>query len=308
MAGEFGRLRWSGAVREAFLRGLAAHGSVRRACRETGMSAPGAYWVRKHDPDFEKLWLKAVARAGEARAARLAEAAAKVSRRDGMFGDYRQRRDGWTPVRTRIFLRALSETGCVRDACARANISNQSAYRMRKRDLNFARAWEKALDTAAPTLEQAAFERAVEGWDEIVWKDGVEVSRKRRYSDGLLKFLLSRGNPGQARRGASQKELVAFAKEAAKAAGGFFGQRARPEDTDAAIMRQLDMIDKARAIEARHRAEQETASAVGMDAEAEANEGANPEDGDDRDRDRETAEAAWPARPRQALPRITGCP
>ena len=52
MAGEFGRLPWLGAVREAFLRGLAAHGSVRRACPETGMSVAGAYHRRRIDPEF----------------------------------------------------------------------------------------------------------------------------------------------------------------------------------------------------------------------------------------------------------------
>ncbi|MEP9361298.1 hypothetical protein [Sphingomonas sp. KR3-1] len=76
------------------------------------------------------------------------------------------RSDGWTERRTRIFLRA--------------RISDNSAYNMRSRDPKFAAAWEKALDATIPTLEQAAWERAVEGWDEIVWKDGVEVSRRRR--------------------------------------------------------------------------------------------------------------------------------
>ena len=78
MAGEFGRQFWSGAVREAFLRGLAAHGSVRRACRETGMSVAGAYGVRKRDADFARLWEKAVARAGAERVARLSGAAARA--------------------------------------------------------------------------------------------------------------------------------------------------------------------------------------------------------------------------------------
>lgn len=295
MAGEFGRQRWSGAVREAFLRGVAAHGSVRRACRETGMSVPGAYHRRRIDPDFAHLWDKAVARAGEARAERLAEAGKKAERRDGMFGDYRKRRDGWTEVRTRIFLRALGETGCVRDACARARISSQSAYRMRLRDAAFARAWEKALDQSVPTLEQAAWERAVEGWDEVVWKDGVEVSRKRRYSDALLKFLLDRrGASGLAvpGRNASQKELIAFAQAAAKAAGGFFGQRALPEDTDAAILRKLEMIDKARAMKAAEAAEKAARMAEAEDRDAEE--------------DWDAAEALAPPRP--ALPRITGCP
>ncbi|WP_137864044.1 MULTISPECIES: hypothetical protein [unclassified Sphingomonas] len=251
MAGEFGRQRWSGAVREAFLRGLASHGSVRRACREAGMNVAGAYGVRERDPDFARLWEKAVARAGAERAARLAEAAGKATRRDGMFRDYRQRHDGWTQSRTRAFLRALSETGCVRDACVRARISNTSAYRMRRRDAKFAEAWERALDRVAPMLEQAAYERAVEGWDEIVWRNGAEFSRKRRYSDGLLRLLIERGGTaGQPRRLASQKELIAFARTAAKAAGGFFGQRANPEDTDRAILKKLEMIDRARTLEA----------------------------------------------------------
>jgi hypothetical protein len=299
MAGEFGRQRWSGAVREAFLRGVAAHGSVRRACRETGMSAPGAYYVRQHDADFARLWDKAVARAGEVRAAELAAAGEKAQRRGGMFGGYRKRHDGWTGVRTRIFLRALSETGCVRDACARTRISSQSAYRMRLRDAKFAEAWARALDRALPTLEQAAWERAVEGWDEVVWKGGVEVSRKRRFSDGLLKLLLERLMAGAAvrpRHGASRKELIAFAEEAARAAGGFFGSRADPEDTNAAILRKLDMIDKARAREAEDRAE---AEAEAEEEEAEAEEAlARREAG--------TAASAWA--PPAGVPRITACP
>ncbi|GEM_PF-737532 len=281
MAGEFGRQRWSGAVREAFLRGVAAHGSVRRACRETGMSVPGAYHRRRIDPDFAHLWDRAVARAGEARAERLADAGKKAERRDGMFGDYRKRHDGWTEVRTRIFLRALSETGCVRDACMRARISSTSAYRMRQRDAKFAEAWAKALDRALPTLEQAAWERAVLGWDEVVWRDGVEVSRKRRFSDGLLRLLLDRfasGPMAVPRHGASVKELRAFAEEAAKAAGGFFSWRALPEDTDAAILRNLDAIDRARAREAAEAAERAAAEAA---ARGDCSE--DDEEGDDGD-------------------------
>ncbi|MFS2111142.1 hypothetical protein ACCC88_15740 [Sphingomonas sp. Sphisp140] len=297
MAGEFGRQYWSGAVREAFLRGLATHGSVRRACRETGMSVAGAYGVRKRDADFARLWEKAVARAGAERVARLSGAAARAGRRDGMFGDYRKRHDGWTEIRTRIFLRALGETGCVRDACARAHISNQSAYRMRRRDAKFAAAWEKALDESVPTLEQAAWERAVEGWEEIVWKDGVEVSRKRRYSDGLLKFLLARGRPGQAAQGASQGELIDIAHAAARAAGGIFETRATAEETNAAILKKLEMIDRARAMKAAEDAEDSDREAARA---AEAGERGEGEDWED-------CEEEVVAPPPAVLPRITGC-
>lgn len=106
---------------------------------------------------------------------------------------YRVRHDGWTPQRQRAFLRALSETGSVRDACVRAQISTTSAYRMRDRSAAFERAWRRALAKVAPTIEQAAYERAVLGWDEPVWHGGKIVGHRRRYSDGLLRLLLTRG-------------------------------------------------------------------------------------------------------------------
>lgn len=269
MADEFGARSWSGTVREGFLRGLAAHGLVRRACRENGISTSCAYYYRKRDADFAKLWANVIARFRAERAARVKLAAAKAKRRDGFFRDYRVRSDGWTERRTRMFLRALAETGCVRDACARARVSDSSAYTMRRRDPAFAAAWEKALDAAIPTLEQAAWERAVEGWDEVVWKDGVEVSRKRRYSDGLLRFLLDRASAGRPGKKASEKELVAFAQEAAHAAGGYFEVRATSEATNAAILKKLEMIDKARALETEDAA-REAAEAAEAEAEVEA--------------------------------------
>jgi len=112
---------------------------------------------------------------------------------------YRVRHDGWTPQRQRAFLRALSETGSVRDACTRAQISTTSAYRMRDRSAAFDRAWRRALAKVAPTIEQAAYERAVLGWEEPVWHGGKVVGYRRRYSDGLLRLLLTRG-VGDARR------------------------------------------------------------------------------------------------------------
>lgn len=106
---------------------------------------------------------------------------------------YRVRHDGWTPQRQRAFLRALSETGSVRDACMRAQISTTSAYRMRDRSVAFDRAWRRALAKVAPTIEQAAYERAVLGWDEPVWHGGKVVGHRRRYSDSLLRLLVTRG-------------------------------------------------------------------------------------------------------------------
>lgn len=292
MAGVFGPQRWTGAMREAFLRGLAAHGEVKRACRENGISPSTAYDLRRRDGDFARLWEQVLTRYRAERAAQVKAAAAKRRRRDGYFPGYRPRINGWTELRTRIFLRALAETGCVRDACKRARITDNSAYKMRRRDPKFAEAWEKALDETIPTLEQAAWERAVEGWDEIVWKDGVEVSRKRRYSDALLKFLLSRGEAGQPPKDARPEELVRLAHAAARAAGGIFATRASEEETNAAILEKLAMIDKARAMEAEEAAREAAEAAA---------------DGEDA-RDWAAPEGAPRPPPPAAMPRITGCP
>jgi hypothetical protein len=171
-----------------------------------------------------------------------------ASQRENLIEGYRVRHDGWTPARQRIFLRALSETGCVRDACARARISNTSAYRMKKRSAPFARAWDRALAKAAPTIEQAAYERAVNGWDEPIIQGGKLVGHKRRYSDVLLKLLLQRqiddaGRTLAANRAAgSADDLIAEAERAAKAAGGFFCTPATQAETDAALMKKLNAI------------------------------------------------------------------
>lgn len=134
----------------------------------------------------------------------------------------RPRADGWTPARQRLFLSTLRKTGVVRDACRAAGISSTSAYRVRRESESFAAAWNRAQARGMANVEEAAFTRAVIGWDEVVTRDGKEVSRKNRYSDSLLQLLLKRGDLKQVRQGLSQAELELVAEEAAKAANGAF--------------------------------------------------------------------------------------
>lgn len=53
----------------------------------------------------------------------------------------------WTPARQRIFIVALSETGCVNRAARAAGMSRSSAHRLRARlaGTPFDRAWGHAL-------------------------------------------------------------------------------------------------------------------------------------------------------------------
>ena len=188
----------------------------------------------------------------------------------GLIDGYRTRHDGWTPARQRTFLRALSETGCVRDACARARISNTSAYRMKKRSAAFARAWDRALAKAMPTIEQAAYERAVIGWEEPIVQGGKLVGHKRRYSDSLLRLLLQRG---VAADNAAADDAVVLGGESvqaqlARARGGVrIVKYATEEETNRALEAKLDAYERRLAMKAAEKAAKE---AAGEEAAGEA--------------------------------------
>jgi hypothetical protein len=162
----------------------------------------------------------------------------------------RHRHDGWTPIRQRAFLRYLSELGSMTDACKRVGMSKTSAERLRKRSPDFAAAWDKAVSIVAPILEQAAYERGVEGWDEPIFHAGVQVGVKRRFSDASLRMLMqarsraeAMGMPVPDLATASIEELNAFAQKAAKLAGGVFmakGKGKSQEEVDAALLKRLD--------------------------------------------------------------------
>ena len=58
------------------------------------------------------------------------------------------KRDGWTRTRRRQFLKSLATTANVRRACTDVGLSRQAAYKLRRRDSAFARAWDSALQRA----------------------------------------------------------------------------------------------------------------------------------------------------------------
>lgn len=128
----------------------------------------------------------------------------------------RVRHDGWTGEARRGFLDALGECGNVRDACRRAGMSNTSAYRVRRIDPEFGAAWDAALKRAAVSLEAIAFQRATEGAEEIVIRDGREVSRRRKPSDTILRLILQASNPAKYGRTGGQMAVAAREEIAAR--------------------------------------------------------------------------------------------
>lgn len=228
--------RWTADTETAFLMALRATGQVRKAAEAIGRALGTAYKRRQRHPEFRARWEAAVA----------AQQAAWIDARNVEIervepGEARGRFDGWTRLRRRAFLRALSETGRVKDACARVGISDTSVYRLRKRSPGFARDFAAALARSLPMIEQVAWERAVEGWEEpVVGRDGA-VTMRRRYSEPLLRLLL--------REALTVRRAEAAAEAKAAAARG--PRRPTPEETDAQLNKQLDALERRLRSEAR---------------------------------------------------------
>lgn len=110
----------------------------------------------------------------------------------------KRRKDGWSPDKQRAFIEALADSGSVVTAAQRVDMSESSAYRLRRSPgaEAFDRAWSAAIDAASKKLLDAAFERALVGTDEPVFdRDGNRVGRRLRQSDRLLMFLIRAYGP-----------------------------------------------------------------------------------------------------------------
>ncbi|MEG3088495.1 hypothetical protein [Sphingomonas sp. PB4P5] len=104
----------------------------------------------------------------------------------------RPRSDGWTSEVQRAFIDALADTGLVSAAAQAVNMSVQSCYRLRRAagSESFAAAWHAALAAAAERVLDIAFERAIQGEDVPVFKDGQRVGSVTRYNDRMAMFIM----------------------------------------------------------------------------------------------------------------------
>jgi hypothetical protein len=107
----------------------------------------------------------------------------------------RNRLAGWSADRQRVFLNALAETGSVHLAANAARLSARAAYMLRTRSPAFAAAWNAAQQLAVGRLSAIAFDRALNGRIEQVYREGNLVGERRVPSDRLLTWLLARLDP-----------------------------------------------------------------------------------------------------------------
>lgn len=115
---------------------------------------------------------------------------------DGMpLESSRKRLAGWSAERQRLFLVNLAETGSVHLAANAARLSARSAYQLRVRSPAFAKAWNAAQQLAVGRLSAIAFNRALNGRIEQIYRDGALVAERRVPSDKMLQWLLCRLDP-----------------------------------------------------------------------------------------------------------------
>lgn len=105
------------------------------------------------------------------------------------------------------FLQRLAETGNPSAACRASGLNRRQVNAMRQRDMDFAHAYDEALDDAADLLEAEAWRRAIEGVPQLLLKAGQpvlgadgEAIMVRRYSDPLLVMLLRGCKPAKFQR------------------------------------------------------------------------------------------------------------
>ena len=109
------------------------------------------------------------------------------------------KRNAITPAKKKKFLEAIAKGFSVSMSCRMAHFSKSGIQKHVKKSAAFKKAWDEAYETGADVLEDEAWRRAVEGWDEPKWYQDKEVGAVRKFSDRLLEMLLKARRPDKYR-------------------------------------------------------------------------------------------------------------
>lgn len=99
------------------------------------------------------------------------------------------------------FLTAIAGGSSVAGACKAIGVHFTTVHQRRRKDPQFAKAWNEALDLQTRMLEQEAQRRAYHGVEKPIRFKGEVVDVERQYSDVLLMFLLKARRPHKYRDG-----------------------------------------------------------------------------------------------------------
>jgi hypothetical protein len=154
------------------------------------------------------------------------------------------RANGWTKTRRETFLSVLADSCNVKHATAAAGMTSGGVYQLRKRDPAFAKLWADALEVGYDRLETALLERALIGVNAIDM-DAVVDAADAGVPDKIVPgsgFTASSLAPG-----AVQLALALLNRHRRDGGSRPATQRGRwptPEETDAALNKQLDALAK----------------------------------------------------------------
>ncbi len=98
-------------------------------------------------------------------------------------------------VKVNAFFHHLGRTGSVTVAARRAQLRRSSLYERRQNDDEFAERWSRALDLGVERLQDNAMNRAMNGTEKPVWRNGRQVGSVRQFDNKLLQFLLRAHRP-----------------------------------------------------------------------------------------------------------------
>ncbi|HYG29542.1 MAG TPA: hypothetical protein VD887_04935 [Allosphingosinicella sp.] len=129
----------------AFIIALREGATVEEAAKAAGLALSSLYWRRERDAAFAAAWDAAIEES-----ARPVLIAAQNKRELQLQWT---RRVKFTPARRETFLAHFAATGDETAAAAKAGVSTDTVYRLRRRDPDFAAAWQAALEAAVTKLD-----------------------------------------------------------------------------------------------------------------------------------------------------------
>ncbi len=127
--------------------------------------------------------------------------------------------DEWTDAKRQLFLDALSACATVRTSCMAAEMTVESAYKLRRRDPEFASQWADALATGYHSIEASLLQRAA---------GALDAADPERMDTELAKWLLAhRDRAGGCKRG-DPRRLKSVS----------------PKELNEAILAKLDVLER----------------------------------------------------------------
>jgi hypothetical protein len=93
------------------------------------------------------------------------------------------------------FLHFLSRSGSVTFAAQQSKLDRRTVYRLKANDEAFAAQWDEALNLGIDRLQDDAMQRALNGTERHLWRNGRQVGSVLQYDNKLLQFLLRAHRP-----------------------------------------------------------------------------------------------------------------